>query len=233
MQTQGLIFRLYRLRFAACVFFYVLTAHAAESYEPRQVAGWGISADLGERAGTPAQRAVFGIALRDQLEKLDILPVLARQRLRNVRVFVSSGTYRPYGVGFHPSEQWLRTHGYPLEFAGNIEICNWREFVTLVRTQPYILLHEMAHAYHHLRPELDAQILAAFERAKAAGLYQKVTRGHGQATQRAYALTNHREYFAELSEAYFGENDLFPYRRSELKVYDPVGFAMIEVTWKE
>ena len=30
---------------------------------------------------------------------------------------------------------------------------------------------------------------------------------------RHYALTNHKEFFAEMSEAYFGMNDFFPFNR--------------------
>ena len=51
-------------------------------------------------------------------------------------------------------------------------------------------------------------------------------------TASAYALTDHKEYFAELSEAYWGRNDYFPYTRQELKTYDPTGFAVLEQIWK-
>ncbi|CAL1152904.1 unnamed protein product [Cladocopium goreaui] len=50
-----------------------------------------------------------------------------------------------------------------------------------------------------------------------------------------YAATNHKEYFAECSEAYFStkrfRNDYFPYIHEELKAYDPVGYAMCEKIW--
>jgi hypothetical protein len=65
----------------------------------------------------------------------------------------------------------------------------------------------MAHAYHDMilgfnfRPIIDA-----YENAMNSGKYQNVKR-----TQfpdgKAYATTNHKEYFAELNEAYFGTND--------------------------
>ena len=50
-----------------------------------------------------------------------------------------------------------------------------------------------------------------------------------------YAATNHKEYFAECSEAYFSthrfRNDYFPYIAAELKAYDPVAFAMCQSFW--
>ena len=39
------------------------------------------------------------------------------------------------------------------------------------------------------------------------------------------------EYFAELTEAYFGQNDWFPHNREELRNYDPRGYKMIEEVW--
>jgi len=125
--------------------------------------------DQGLQAAEAASRAAFINALTDQLNKLRKLPAHAVEGLRKVSIYVSSGTYRAFGAQYHPSAQWLQEHGYPVEFAGNIEICNWKEFTTMVNSQPYALLHEMAHAYHFQHPEIDAAILRAYEKAKAAG----------------------------------------------------------------
>ena len=49
---------------------------------------------------------------------------------------------------------------------------------------------------------------------------------------KAYAATNHIEYLAEISEAYFTtkrfRNDYFPIVRSQLKTYDIDGFKLVE-----
>lgn len=51
-------------------------------------------------------------------------------------------------------------------------------------------------------------------------------------TQRAYSISNGRQYFAESSEAYFGRNDFFPFRREmNLAVYDVEGFVLHERLW--
>ncbi|MES2040359.1 MAG: hypothetical protein V4495_21275 [Pseudomonadota bacterium] len=205
---------------------------AASTYQKMQIDGWTLMVDQGLQTADATSRAAFISALTDQLNKLKKLPAHAQDSLRGVSIYVSSGTYRAFGAQHHPSALWLQEHGYPVEFAGNIEICNWKEFTTLVRSQPYGLLHEMAHAYHFQHPELDATILRAYENAKAAGLYRQVTRDHKPALQEAYAISNHREYFAELSEAYFGENDFYPYQNADLKQYDARGYAMLESVWK-
>ncbi|MCH8619764.1 hypothetical protein [Undibacterium sp. TS12] len=213
-------------------FLPVLQVGAANVYQEIQIDGWTLMFDRGLQTADAISKAAFMRVLTDQLNKLKKLPVHAQIDLHSVSIYVSSATYRAFGAQHHPSAQWLREHGYPVEFAGNIEICNWKEFTTLVRSQPYALLHEMAHAYHFMHPDLDALVMRAYDNAKLAGLYRQVTRDHKPGLQEAYAISNHHEYFAELSEAYFGENDFYPYQNAELKEYDVRGYAMLESVWK-
>ena len=51
--------------------------------------------------------------------------------------------------------------------------------------------------------------------------------------RKGYATTDRMEYFAELSEAYFGKNDFFPFTREELKTHDPEGFAVMNEVWEK
>ena len=51
--------------------------------------------------------------------------------------------------------------------------------------------------------------------------------------QRAYALTNEKEYFAELTEAYYGFNDFYPFNREQLQAFDPAGYLLVEQAWGE
>lgn len=99
---------------------------------------------------------------------------------------------------------------------------------------PYLLLHELSHAYHDRILGFDQkEITTAFKKAAASGSYDNVKRftGNKIITDKAYAMSNHKEYFAELTEAYFGKNDFFPFTNAELKVHDPAGFAAIEKAW--
>ena len=48
---------------------------------------------------------------------------------------------------------------------------------------------------------------------------------------RHYALTDHKEYFAESTESYFGVNDFYPFVRAELKEHDPAMYALMEEIW--
>ena len=81
----------------------------------------------------------------------------------------------------------------------------------------------------------NLDINAAYERAKAAGKYDRVERWHGNGQpntfERAYAMTNPQEFFAENTEAFFSRNDYFPFTRDELKKHDPETFALLEKLW--
>ncbi|MEE3219803.1 MAG: zinc-dependent peptidase, partial [Planctomycetota bacterium] len=61
--------------------------------------------------------------------------------------------------------------------------------------------------------------------------YEKVLLYNGRKV-RHYALTNHKEYFAECSEAYFGTNDFYPFVRAELKEHDPHVYALLDEIWR-
>jgi hypothetical protein len=44
-------------------------------------------------------------------------------------------------------------------------------------------------------------------------------------------MNNDQEYFAELSEAYFGTNDIYPFVRAEVREHDPEGYRMLRKVW--
>jgi hypothetical protein len=49
---------------------------------------------------------------------------------------------------------------------------------------------------------------------------------------RHYALTNHKEFFAEMTESYFGVNDFFPFNRAELRESEPEIYALLRDVWE-
>ena len=102
---------------------------------------------------------------------------------------------------------------------------------TWTRDQPWMVLHELAHGYHHKALGYDhAGVRKAYEAAKASGSYDTVLHINGQ-PRRHYALNNDQEYFAEATEAYFGTNDFFPFVRAELKKHDPEMFRVLAEAW--
>ena len=77
-------------------------------------------------------------------------------------------------------------------------------------------------------------IRRAYILAEASGTYNSVDRRDSEGRvrkDRAYAMTNHKEYFAEATEAFFTTNDFFPFTKDELKKHDPAIFAQLEKVW--
>ncbi|WP_145098962.1 metallopeptidase [Anatilimnocola aggregata] len=134
---------------------------------------------------------------------------------------------------YHPSAGWLKANGHPAECTRVVHIPRAKYFLDRKHQshQPYVLLHELAHAYHDqvLTFEHPA-IIAAYDRAKKAELYDKILLINGKETKH-YAMTNHKEFFAEMTECYLGTNDFFPFVSGELKKHDEETFRLLEGIW--
>jgi len=97
---------------------------------------------------------------------------------------------------------------------------------------PAVVLHELAHAYHDQILSFDhPEIIAAYEKAKAAGNYENVLAHTGKRVKH-YGLNNHKEYFAEGTEAFFYRNDFYPFVRAELKEHDPALQDLLIKIWE-
>jgi hypothetical protein len=172
--------------------------------------------------------------LTRQLQKIKRVVPEARVRdLQAVNIWIHKQSTWTQCMAYHPSPEWLRDNKLPPAMAGSIEIGNLENFLTWTHEQPWMVLHELAHGYHHKfiekgyeSPELQTH----FDRITASKLYDEVMRYNGKMV-RHYALTNQMEYFAESTEAYFGTNDFFPFVRAELRKFDPETDALMEKLW--
>lgn len=73
-------------------------------------------------------------------------------------------------------------------------------------------------------------IAAAYRRARDSKRYESVLY-HDGTKKAAYAMRNPAEYFAELSEAWFGVNDFYPFVRAEVLQFDPEMAALLAKLW--
>ena len=64
------------------------------------------------------------------------------------------------------------------------------------------------------------------------GDYDEVLSASGRA-RRHYALTDPKEFFAELTESAFGTNDFYPFVRAELLHHDRESLEVVERLWRE
>jgi len=210
----------------------------APSYENRKIAGWELRIDkrlLSKEKGRTEKAVVLLKGQLDQVTRL--VPPGPLEDLRKVTIWMSPiypGV--PPTAEYHPSQAWLKDHGRNPDMARGIEITNVANFESECKRMPMLMLHELAHAYHDRVLGFDhAGIRAAYERAKASGKYDNVERKFANGSTRiekAYAMTNPQEYFAEATEAYFGINDWFPYNRDQLKKHDPEMVELLGQLWK-
>jgi hypothetical protein len=209
---------------------------AGTFHESRVIAGWTlhISAKIDQAAFTKALPL-----LQAQLEEIiRVVPAKAVSELQKVPLWINPEypKVRPRAE-YHPGADWLRDNDRDPVMARAVEFTNVRIFEEETRRMPNFALHELAHAYHHRSLRMsysNLEIKNAYEKAKASGKYERVERKDSEGRtrmERAYAMTNPQEYFAECTESYFSRNDFFPFTRDELKQHDPKMFALLERLW--
>jgi len=203
-----------------------------EQYTNRAVAGWLVYVNR-DLFGAYAETGTNALALLEQKlsEIARLVPKTALAHLRKVPLWLGVNDGHGPCAEYHISEEWLAVNGYNVHKAKAVEIGSAATFLSWSQDQPMMILHELAHAYHdQVLGQGHSGILAAYQAAVAGGKYDAVARNNGR-TERAYALSNEQEYFAEATEAYFGQNDYFPFNRAELKRHDPEVFRLLERVW--
>jgi len=170
-------------------------------------------------------------------EKLSEITQIVKPRalaiLQKVPIWVEWRMLPEGAMQYHKSRGWLLANGYNPDKVQCVEISNIINFIGWQKlNQPYMVLHELAHAFHDRASAEDKErIRMAYKMALESKKYDQVPYNLG-GEKRAYALKNEDEYFAELSEAYFGTNDFYPYNRAELKNFDSVGYTLMQQMWE-
>ena len=201
-------------------------------YQEKKVEGWRLLVNTTLIKEQPALYAEVMTLMGHQLYQIPrVIPEAALESLRKITLWVELNEPHHPCMVYHPDPGWLRDHGMNPEKAGCVEMSNSRNFLSWTLQQPWMTLHELTHSYHDKVLGFEnKEVNAAYEAAVASKAYEAVLRISGQ-TEKHYALTNSREYFAELTESYFGTNDFYPFVRPELKQHDPGGYAMIQKAW--
>lgn len=203
--------------------------------ETREVEGWQVRVDVQLLNGRHAElghKALRVLAFKLYEIKV-LLPADRVARLQKVPIVLDRAYPRLHGMQYHPSAEWLKQHGHDPRLAKAVHIPQAAELTSRlpINQQPMVILHELAHAYHDQVLGFDEpRIQAAWRRFKASGKYQKVLHISGQ-DMRHYGLTDPKEFFAEMTEAFFGTNDFYPFVRGELKKELPDVDKLLEEIW--
>jgi alpha-galactosidase len=201
----------------------------------RNLEGWTVQVDPALVEGEHSDDGARALSmLANHLQRIKILvPEAALEKLQSVEIWIERRHRQLHAMQYHPSKQWLIEHGHDPRLARKVHITRASELLSREQMlkHPAVILHELAHAYHDQFLGFDhPEIVAAYEQAKEAGSYEQVLLYTGK-TVRHYSLTNHKEYFAEGTEAYFYRNDFYPFVRAELKLHDPRLHDLLERLW--
>ncbi len=207
-----------------------------KSRTARKLEGWTIRVD--DRLLGDAPDAELGVrALRFLEAKLvDIKAVVPPDRLSDLQEMTIVLDLNCGDLGsmqYHPDAGWLKAHGFPVDLAKCVHLPRAADLPTRrnINEQPWVILHELAHAFHDQKLDFDEpRILAAYEKFKASGRGDMALLYDGRRVKH-YGLTNQKEFFAEMTEAFFGVNDFYPFNRAELKESEPELFQLLGEIW--
>ena len=206
------------------------TAHTT-----RDIEGWTVRVDdrllkgegaaLGERALKLLTARLVAITI--------VVPekALAKLRAITIELDLNYGGLSP--MQYHPDAGWLKANGYSETLAKCVHIPEAEDFLSPFENHrmPWCVLHELSHGFHDQTIGFDdARVTAVWRKFCDSGKYQSVLTSPGPMREH-YGLTNQKEFFAEMTEAYFGSNDFYPFVTGELKQAEPETFALMEEIW--
>ncbi len=154
-------------------------------------------------------------------------------KLQGITIVLDISHGKLTSMQYHPSAAWLKDNGYAVDLARCVHIPVASALVEprQINVQPWVVLHELSHAYHdQLLGFDDPRILRAYHQFKQSGRGEPALLVTGQ-RGRHYGLTDHKEFFAEMTEAYFGTNDFFPFNRGELLTSEPAIHQLMAEIW--
>lgn len=205
------------------------------TYQDRTIEGWTIRVD--DRLLTDENQKLTDRAMKFLEAKLfDITVVVPKDRLKKLQsvvIVVDLEHGKLTSMQYHPSKGWLKGNGYSTDLAKCVHIPRASDIATKrnINEQPWVILHELAHAYHDQILGFDnPRVREAYDNFKTSGRGDKTLLYNGNRVKH-YALTNPMEFFAEMTESFFGVNDFYPFTRAELKETEPETFELLRDIW--
>lgn len=199
-------------------------------YEAREIEGWQVMIQKRLLVEEHAEGAQAIRLVQRQLQQIkDLVSDDIVKDLQQISIWMDDDPRNQ--IHYHPQRSWLVANGFNPDRAKAVDIGRVDQLIRIQHAQPFVLLHELSHAYHdQVLGFDDERVRKAYEEAKEAGTYEQVLHTSGRMVKH-YALTDHKEYFAECTEAFLGTNDYFPFVAAELKRHDPGMYQLLTEIW--
>ena len=199
-----------------------------------QIEGWNVHVDVSLLKGE--HKKMGDLALRMMAERLHQIalrmPAEPVEKMRAVPIYLD----RKHPLGnahYHPSASWLKKRGYDPAMAKAVHITGAASLINEAK-RPYsasVLLHELAHSYHERVLGFDhAEILAGYKKFCDSRKFDKTPHVSGRKIPH-YGLTDHKEYFAEMTETFFVGNSYYPFNHYQLHLEHPETYSLIAKIW--
>jgi len=223
------------------LFFSVMQSFALDetplptSYTNRILEGWTIRVDDRLLQGETAVIGEKALKLLDArlVAIVAIVPEKALSKLRSIIIELDLNYGDLESMQYHPEVSWLKENGYNEKLAKCVHIPSVDDFMDPYENHrmPWVVLHELAHAYHDQVLSFDdSRVKEAWLKFRDSGKYQSVLTSPGTHREH-YGITNEKEFFAEMTETYFGSNDFYPFVTGELKEAEPEIYALMADIW--
>ena len=205
------------------------------SHTTRDIEGWSVRVDdrlLKGDAAAMGERALKLLSARLVAITI-VVPEKALTKLRAITIELDLAYGDLRSMQYHPAAGWLKEHGYSEALAKCVHIPNAENFLSPFENHrmPWVVLHELAHGFHdQVLGFEEPRVEAAWKKFCDSGKYKSVLTSPGHMREH-YGLTNPKEFFAEMTESYFGSNDFYPFVTGELKQVEPEIFALMEEVW--
>ncbi|MHC4734613.1 MAG: hypothetical protein ACYTDW_09160, partial [Planctomycetota bacterium] len=201
-------------------------------YKQRRIEGWNVyvSPQLDKWMALSKESLKL---LRHKLHMVKrYVPEKALKQLQKVPIWLELENPNVPYMTYHCCKETLKSQHQNPDKLGAVEIGNVKNFMKWSFLQQFMVLNQLARAYHDKVLGYDnAEIKAAHEHAVRNDKYDLVLRFDGRYFRHP-ALTDEKEYFAEMSEAYYGVNDHYPFIQFELKQYDPNACDLLAKLWQ-
>ena len=205
------------------------------AYTNHEIEGWKVRIDdrLLKDEGAALGKRALRLLTAKLVDITSVVPEKALSKLQNVTIELDLDYGGLTPMQYHNDASWLKDHGYNENLARCVHIPVAQDFLSTfdIRRMPWVILHELSHAYHdQVLGYEEPRIKAAWKNFCDSGKYKSVLTSMGY-THEHYGLTNQMEFFAEMTESYFGSNDFYPFVAGELKQAEPEIFALMEEIW--
>lgn len=221
--------------------FMCVSAFAAEksplptAHTSRDIEGWNVRVDYRLLKGEHAADGARALKLLEArlIAITFAVPEKSLAKLRTITIELDWNYGDLNVMQYHPDAGWLKEHGYSEKLAKCVHIPELKDFLEPegIHSQPWVVLHELAHGFHDQTIGFDEpRVKAAWKKFRDSGKYKSVLTVSGKMHEH-YGLTDPKEFFAEMTECYFGSNDFYPFVAGELKQAEPEIFDLLADIW--